>query len=173
MITTRALTALAESGHSEAQFRLGYRLAFGRNRPRPTKWELVVHWWGLAAASGFARAQFYLGMCYDHGHGVCQDLGQAMKWYRKAAISGHETAQYNLARGYEKGEGVRRSYRSMIHWLRKAAANGEDQAQNDLGYAYFYGHDVRKSEAGGRLLVSQCRQVRQPYGSVQPWLVLP
>ena len=35
-VTTRFLEQLAEDGDIGAMFRLGYRLAYGRNRPRPT-----------------------------------------------------------------------------------------------------------------------------------------
>jgi len=38
-----------------------------------------------AAARGDAEAQCELGVCYEYGFGVQEDLKQAVVWYRKAA----------------------------------------------------------------------------------------
>ena len=73
-------------------FRLGYRLAFGRSRPRPTDWAAVLELWDQAARLGHDRAMFYTGVSYEHGNGVIQDLTQALDWYKKAADLGHEVA---------------------------------------------------------------------------------
>lgn len=64
METTAYLHKLAEQGKSDAQFRIGYRLAFGRKNPRPRRWEEVLRWWQPAADQGVRRAQLYLGVCY-------------------------------------------------------------------------------------------------------------
>ena len=52
-----------------------------------------------AANDGFARAQFNLGMCYEQGKWVEQDLPKAIHWYKKAAEQGQAKAQYNTAMG--------------------------------------------------------------------------
>ena len=80
METTATLRRMAEHGDVDAQFRLGYRLVFGRNRPRPTDWSAVTSYWIPAAEAGHARAQFYLGVCYEHGNGVPQDMAAAIRW---------------------------------------------------------------------------------------------
>ena len=46
----------------------------------------------MAAAQGFAEAQFNLGNLYENGNGVAQDLKAAAAWYAKAAASGHLNA---------------------------------------------------------------------------------
>ena len=66
----------------------------------------AVRWYRKAAEQGYARAQFNLGLRYDHGQGVPQDVGQAMSWYRKAAEQNLPAAQHNLALCYELGTGV-------------------------------------------------------------------
>jgi len=52
METTAALRRMAEHGDVDAQFRLGYRLVFGRNRSRPTDWSAVAAYWHSAAEAG-------------------------------------------------------------------------------------------------------------------------
>src|SRR5665811_1486442 len=110
MITTRHLRNLARQGDADAQFRLGYRLAFARQRVRPA-WSAAARWWASAAAQEHPRAQFYLATCYDAGHGVRKDLTKAMMLYRSAAENGHVVAQCNLAFGFSKGIGLRQDFR--------------------------------------------------------------
>ncbi|MEF2145808.1 MAG: hypothetical protein V3573_10205 [Desulfovibrionaceae bacterium] len=47
---------------------------------------------GPLSEQGDARAQFALGVMYEHGKGVEPDQGLALKWYSKAASQGHEKA---------------------------------------------------------------------------------
>ena len=49
-----------------------------------------------AAKRGDAAAQNEIGVCYDKGLGVTQDLNQAFQWYSKAAAQNLPLAQYNL-----------------------------------------------------------------------------
>ena len=160
METTAALRKMAERGDADAQFRLGYRLAYGRNRPRPTDWPAVFGYWQSAAEAGHARAQFYLGVCYDNGYGVAADLTTAMRWWEKAAVNGHEVAAYNLAFSYRTGNGVPQNDGMMLHWLEKAVKMGDPDAQRDLGVCYHEGKGVpiddvkavfwyKKAAAGG------------------------
>ena len=37
-----------------------------------------------------------LGICYENGYGVTQNMGKAVKWYRKAAEQGDAYAQRRL-----------------------------------------------------------------------------
>ena len=69
MEATSALRARADAGDADAQFRLGYRLAFGRTRPRNGR-RLAVEYWRQASAKGHDRALFYLGVSYDFGEGA-------------------------------------------------------------------------------------------------------
>jgi uncharacterized protein len=140
--TTKTLERRAQHGNTDALFRLGFRRAFGRNRPRPTDWSAVVPLWKQAAEAGHARAQFYLGVCYDEGNGVENDLVEAMRWYRQAAESGHRVAQYNIALGYRKGEGVPVDKEATVYWLTRAAEAGYAEAQRDLGYCYHEGDGI-------------------------------
>lgn len=142
METTKFLKQQAGLGDADALFRLGHRLAFGRSRPRPTDWPAVFEFWQQAARLGHDRAMFYLGVCYEHGSGVSQDLIQALLWYEKAANLGHEVAMYNLAFSYRTGDGVPQDYEKMRFWLVKAAKLGDAASQRDLGWCYHEGVGV-------------------------------
>ena len=54
-----------------------------------------LHEW---AYKGYAPTQYDLGICYEKGEGVTQDIKKAMRWYRKAAQQGDELAIMALQR---------------------------------------------------------------------------
>jgi len=56
----------------------------------------AVKWYRKAAEQGDADAQFNLGVRYDAGQGVQQDMAAA--WLRKAAEQGHEGSIMALKR---------------------------------------------------------------------------
>ncbi len=128
MITTAALSKLAASGDAESQFRLGYRLAFCKDKRRRNL-ARAFSVWKAAAEQGHLRARFYLGTCYDFGNGIRRSAKRAMFWYQQAALANHDVAQYNLALGYRDGVGVPRSQRMAVKWLRVSAAAGNPEAQ--------------------------------------------
>lgn len=86
----------------------------------------------LYAESGYAEAQYYLGMMYDDGRGVERDPVQAAQWYRKAAEQGIAAAQYSLAGMYEAGDGVPTDYIQAKKWYGLAAKQGDKEAQRRL-----------------------------------------
>jgi TPR repeat protein len=94
------------------------------------------------ATEGDAAAQYNLGLIYETGPGVPQDLAEAVRWYRKAADQGLANAQYNLGYIYAGGQGVPQDYAEAMRWYRKAADQGESRAQYSLGALYAGGHGV-------------------------------
>src|SRR6185437_16655980 len=58
------------------------------------------------ASQGDAGAAALLGVAYEEGAKVPQDLAVAIKWYRQAAVQGDPKVQHHLATMYEQGRGV-------------------------------------------------------------------
>ena len=77
-----------------------------------------------AAEQGNAQAQYNLGVMYEQGQGVRQDVAQAAQWFRKAAEQGFAEAQYNLGVMHANGLGVRQNYKIAKEWFGKACDNG-------------------------------------------------
>ncbi|MGD9728509.1 MAG: tetratricopeptide repeat protein [Nitrospiraceae bacterium] len=116
-----------------------------KDNPGVTDEALTEYWsenYGPFLHEKIARAQFYLGVMYDLGQGVPQDLQQAVRWYTKAAEAGHTTAQLNLGVMYANGQGVPQDYRQAMHWYTKAAGEGHAGAQLNLGVMYANGQGV-------------------------------
>ncbi len=74
-----------------------------------------------AASQQNARAQFYLGLCYEKGQGVPKkDLRKAAYWYRHAAEWNLPEAKEAMSRCYREGIGVNRDVSEAIRWEERA-----------------------------------------------------
>ena len=58
----------------------------------------AVRWYRQAAAQGLAQAQYNLGVEYETGRGVRQDLALAQEWYGKACQNGDQDGCENYQR---------------------------------------------------------------------------
>ncbi len=90
-------------------------------------------------------AKNLLGMMYELGKGVPQDLAKSVSYYREGAKQGDPHAQYNLAVSFDSGTGVPLNYREAVRWFRRAADQGVSAAQYDLGVMIEQGRGVDKS----------------------------
>ena len=96
----------------------------------PQDYQEAVKWYRLAAAQGYAPAEYSLALAYEKGQGVGQDYHEAMKWYRLAAAHGNEFAPVNLGVMYAKGIGVRQDFVRAFMWftVATAASSGDSRA---------------------------------------------
>ena len=88
--------------------------------------------WLPLAELGDVEAQYNLGVLYDEGAGVEQDLAVAADWYRKAAEQGFIDAQTNLGTMYYYGQGVACDYHEAAKWFQLAADQGDAEASGYL-----------------------------------------
>ena len=86
-----------------------------------------------------------LGLAYDDGDGVPQNLHTVYKLYLKAPKLGNVVAQYNVGVCYEYGEGVEQSYEKAVKWYLPAAHKGMGEAQCNLGVCYELGRGIEQS----------------------------
>ena len=75
----REFRPLAEQGHAEAQYNLGFMYWNGNGVPKDDT--EAVRWYRLAADQGVAQAQNNLGIMYAVGRGVTKDDTEAVRWY--------------------------------------------------------------------------------------------
>ena len=81
---------LADSGHAESQYRLGWLYAKGLGLA--VNEAEAVRWWQKASNQEHVDSLFRLGWAYEHGEGVEQDMSQAIEYYLAAARQEHEDA---------------------------------------------------------------------------------
>lgn len=88
----------------------------------------------LATAHEHSGATFNLGVCFEQGIGVKQDMNLAMECYDAAARLGHPKAMYNLGVFYATGLGGLRKNRKAARRCFIAAAHlGQIEAKIALG----------------------------------------
>jgi TPR repeat protein len=90
----------------------------------------------ISAEQGDAEAQYNLGVRYDAGRGVPQDLAEAHRWWLRAAEQGQVNAQWNLGVVYATGRGLPQDLAEARKWYLKAAEQGRADAQYNLGVMY-------------------------------------
>ena len=78
-----ALLPLAEAGHADSQFSIGFMYDYGQGVARNTAEAML--WYRKAAEQDLAVAQYTLGSIYEIGLGVRRDLVEAFTWYSRAA----------------------------------------------------------------------------------------
>ena len=81
---------LADLGHAEAQYRLGWLYAKGLGLAVDEA--TAIYWWKQAAGLSHADSLFRLGWAYEHAEGTEKDVAQAMNYYLQAAHHGQEDA---------------------------------------------------------------------------------
>ncbi len=88
----------------------------------------ILHELSKEGKKNSARAQHYLGDCYENGIGVDEDTKQAVIWFKKAAQQGDACSQFNLEFCYYNGEGVDINMKQAVMWYKKAAEQEHDAA---------------------------------------------
>src|SRR6185312_570848 len=87
----------------------------------------------------------YLGVCYENGIGVEQNIQKAVKLYQKAAEQGDARALNILGFCYENGTGVEKYIQKAVELYQKAAEQGDADAQFSLGVCYENGTGVEQN----------------------------
>ena len=107
----------------------GWTGFFGYAAYKSGYYKRAIDLWLPLAEAGDPRAQEFIGILYEEGHGVPKDIGKALAWYERAAESGDMAAQYNLGRIYLEGTLVERDLERGRELLQRAADQGDEDAK--------------------------------------------
>lgn len=109
------LRSKANSGDSEAQYKLGVAYANGTNLPEDKA--KAAYWFRLSAEQGFASAQYNLALRLANGIGVVKNDGEAVFWYTKAEKQGLDDARSNLAMHLYLGRGIDKNKKKQKNYF--------------------------------------------------------
>lgn len=107
--------------------------------------EAALRLWNPIAESGYAAAQYNVGVAHARGLLGSRDMRIAQKWWQAAAQQGNVDAQYNLGLLYATGNGVTMDMKKAVHWWQQAATIGDPAAQYNLGMMYARGEGVTQN----------------------------
>lgn len=154
------LTAKAQSGDAESQFKLGVIYQQKHDDNGALNWfqqaaekghvgaqnslgVLLVttrqdyagaaQWFQKAADQGDAGAELNLGIIHLNGLGVKQDATAAAALFQKSAAQGSAQAEFILGKLYEQGQGVKQDYVEAYKWLKLSQLQGYPEAEKEAG----------------------------------------
>lgn len=94
-----------------------------------------------------AKACYNLGLMYQNGDGVAQNMDEAVKWYTKSADLGYREAQYMLASLVFQRQIHSISYPQAVAYYEQAAKQGHVKSQLNLGMLYLRGDVIEQDLA--------------------------
>ncbi len=128
------LRMVANSDHTEAQYRLAFWLANGGQGLTIKKPEAIV-WYRKAAQQAYQEAYYPLAQLLAE----MNQWQEAIPWYQRAAGLGVVSAKLSLARYYYK-QSTARSWREAAVYYQQAADAGSQEAQYE--YANLLSNDA-------------------------------
>ena len=102
----------AAAGYPEAQFEIGYKYYTGNHGVTRPDYVKAIEWYKKAADSGYAEANYKIGIMYQYGEGVKQDEVKALDYFHKGVATGCRMSKgkvdwmHKNGRGIEKDEDV-------------------------------------------------------------------
>ena len=101
-----------------------------------------------AAESGYAHAQYEMGVFYQNGFGGLQkDYAQAMYWYNKAIQQNNPTAWNNIGNMYSQGLGVVQDKAKAFECYKKASDLKSVTAPFNVAVMYEQGIGTQKDRS--------------------------
>lgn len=122
-------------GDKEAFLRLGLAFTHSGTKDHAAK---AFECYKRAARNSIPAAWAALGLCYEAGIGVEEDIEEAVKLYKKAAEKGDPFAMAHYGYALANGEGIEKDEKAAMSWLIKAAMKGDMGAIHILKEDYNY-----------------------------------
>ncbi|KAM6223480.1 death ligand signal enhancer [Rhynchocyon petersi] len=122
-------------------FQLSVSIAFnflGTENVKNGDYMTAFSYFQKAADRGYSKAQYNVGLCYEHGRGTPRDLCKAVLYYQLAAHQGHSLAQYRYARCLLQDPAFLRDpeRQRALAMLKQVADSGLKEAQAFLGVLF-------------------------------------
>ena len=143
------LLARAKRGEVKAEVQLA--LSLQDPKQGPVDLPASERWLRMAATTGDAEGEFYLGRLLHLVEGAHHNVVEARSWYEKAAAQGNFWAVNNLGLLAEDSDDPR-VRATIIGYFRKAAEGGEVHGEGNLAAALHHGYwNATKDPAQARV----------------------
>jgi TPR repeat protein len=156
----REMSALAEKGYAQAQFRMGWLHERGVGVAQD--FVKAREWYAKAMANGDADAIARTGLLYELGLGVEKNYDKAAAYYQRAIAANSALGYAHMGYLYETGKGVPRDREKAAEHYRRGMEKGDYLAVTRLGFLYQLGRGVGKDEYKAVELYKQAVDHGQP-----------
>lgn len=113
---------------------------------RQYKLDKCIYWLRKLDEQDRAEAQCLLGLCYEKGLGVEENVERAVEYYKKSVEQEDGNGLYNLADCYMSGYGVPQDDKKVVELIEKAVKVGNEDAMIALANFYKNGELLQKDE---------------------------
>ncbi len=96
----------AAAGYPEAQFEIGYKYYTGNHGVTRPDYVKAIEWYKKAADSGYAEANYKIGIMYQYGEGVKQDEVKALEYFHKGVATGCRISKGKVDWMHRNGKGI-------------------------------------------------------------------
>ena len=93
---------------------------------------------------GVNESNFYIGLMYEAGLGVKQDIIESAVWYKNGADKGSSRCQYRFGLYNFHNDNSSMSFFEALKWFELSIENGFYDAYFDIGSMYEHGLGVKK-----------------------------
>ena len=103
----------------------------------------ALKWWHISADYGIAEAQYNLGIAYERGHLVSQDIDKAIKFYNDALTNNYEKAHFKLGRVYlNKKKKYKKAFHHYLYAIESENLEVKQEGHSGLAFMYINGFYV-------------------------------
>ena len=124
--------------------------------------DAAVQLYRVAAESGHAEAQLFLGLCLQGGKGVPAEPAEAFSWLQRAALGGLPQAATQVGYALEHGLGVAMDKAAAVGYYSKGAEAGDAGAMFNLAGCYLEGRGVEVDSECGLAWLKKARDAGDP-----------
>ena len=128
-------------GYAEATFQLGMIYYEGWRYKNPDYDKAFEYF----LFSGTDNGEFWVGKCYQQGHGVTQSYEKAIAIYEKLVKRGYTNAMMSLGHIYRGGCGVEKNQELAAKLYLMAAEGGNDSGYLHIAISYKHGFGIEKN----------------------------
>jgi len=96
----------AAAGYPDAQFEIGYKYYTGNHGVTQPDYAKALEWYKKAADSGYAEANYKIGIMYQYGEGVKQDEVKALEYFHKGVATGCRISKGKVDWMHRNGKGI-------------------------------------------------------------------
>ena len=96
----------AAADYPDAQFEIGYKYYTGNQGVTLPDYAKALEWYKKAADSGYAEANYKIGVMYQYGEGVKQDDVKALEYFHKGVATGCRISKSKVDWMHRNGKGI-------------------------------------------------------------------